>query len=107
MAENQAAEGAKKEKKAMPWKKLSQFQTPDGKIFATQREATIHLRRDKIADALKAVTKGDEALTNWLVENRVEIEKAFHAADPAPRQITPETRAKMKAALEARLGGKK
>jgi predicted nucleic acid-binding Zn-ribbon protein len=78
-------------------KKLAQFQTPDGKIFDTQREATQHLRSYLVDAALLAVANNDQQLADWLKENRTAIEKAYAAADVERAPVSEETKAKMKA----------
>lgn len=93
---------AEKPKKPAPlFKKLAQFQTPDGLIFETQREASEHLRKHLVVDALKAVTEGNEQLVEWLLENKAAILKAYDAAKIERPPVTEETKAKMKAARQA------
>lgn len=90
----------KKEKKPAPFKKLAQFQTPDGKIFQTQKEASEHLRGHLVVSAVKAVAGGDEALTKWLLDNKDALVKAYDAAKVERPPVSEETKAKMKAARE-------
>ena len=92
---------AAKPKKPKPlFKKLAQFQTPDGKIFQTQKEASEHLRVHLVVDALKKVVDGTNINYEWLLENRIAILKAFDAAKIERPPVSEETKAKMKAARE-------
>ena len=102
MSENtEVAKTEEKAKKKPLFKKLSQFQTPDGKVFETQKEASEHLRGYLVDEALLKVCNGDSALATWMKENKEEITKAFDAAKIERPPVTDETKAKMKAAREA------
>lgn len=103
-------------KKAPALKKLAQFQTPDGKIFQTQREASEHLRQYLVVDAVNAVAAkytgyttneaGDtveQTLGEFLLANKAEVLKAYDAAKVERAPVTEETKAKMKAAREKRM----
>ena len=85
------------------FKKLAQFQTPDGKIFETQREASEHLRRHLVVDAIKKIAAGDEKLVNWLMDNKEAIVKAYDAAKVERAPVTEETKRKM-ALARAKIG---
>jgi hypothetical protein len=55
----------------------SGFVTPDGKIFATKREAQQHLRAPLVLEALMKLTGKNADLAKWLQEKQEEIEIAF------------------------------
>jgi hypothetical protein len=93
-------EEAGKAKKKPLFKKLSQFQTPDGKVFETQKEASEHLRGYLVDEALLKVANGDQQLADWMKANKEDIVKAFDAAKIERPPVTEETKAKMKAARE-------
>jgi len=102
MSENTEAvksEEGKAKKKPL-FKKLSQFQTPDGKVFETQKEASEHLRGYLVDEALLKVANGDQTLATWMKDNKEAIQKAFDAAKIERPPVTEETKAKMKAARE-------
>lgn len=91
----------KKTKKPALFKKLSTFQTPDGKVFDTQKEASEWIRRHLVDDALKALCGGEGDVTinwQWLKDNKDNILKAYDAAKIERPPVTEETKAKMKAA---------
>jgi hypothetical protein len=48
-----------------------------GRTFATKAEAMAFIRRPKILNALKLITKGKEDLANFLIDNQEGIEIAF------------------------------
>jgi len=89
-------------KKAL-FKKLAQFQTPDGKVFQTQKEASEHLRIHLVHEALLKVTGGDEKLKDWLLENKEGIIKAYKAAEAPRPPVSEETKRKMREALAKRM----
>lgn len=106
-------------KKAPLFKKLAQFQTPDGRVFETQREASEHVRQYLVVDAINAVAAkfdgttvneaGDtveQTLAEFLLANKAEILKAYDAAKIERAPVTEETKAKMKAARQATLAKK-
>lgn len=93
-------------KPAAPYKKLTQFQLPDGTIVNTQKEATEWSRRHMVVEALEKVCDGNKETAAWLLENKAAILAAFAAAE-VKREISDETREKMrKALLERRAAGK-
>lgn len=97
---------AEKPKKVMPYKKLTQFQLPDGSIVNTQKEATEFARRHLVVEALLKVSEGNQETADWLLANKTEIMAAYSAAE-VKREISDETREKMrKALLERRAAGK-
>lgn len=98
--QNTNAQGTevKKAKKPLPFKKLAQFQTPDGKIFETQKEAGEHLRRHLVDEALAKVVEGTSVTVDWLKDNKEAILKAYDAAKIERPPVSEETKAKMKAA---------
>jgi hypothetical protein len=49
----------------------------DGKVFATKAEAQAFIRRPLILKAFLDLTKNNEELSNWLVENQETVEAAF------------------------------
>jgi hypothetical protein len=109
MAENQtavAATPAKAPKKKPLFKKLAQFQTPDGKIFETQKEATEHLRGYLVDEALAKVVAAlpTPVTVQWLKDNEAMITKAYNAAKVERPPVSEETKAKMKAAREKLYG---
>jgi hypothetical protein len=73
--------------------------TPDGKQFATKKEALEYLRRPKIVAALKPIVDGNEKLSDWLVENQDQVEAAFEAG--VIRRVTKVERNKLSKALDA------
>lgn len=102
-------------KKAPLFKKLAQFQTPDGLIFETQKAAAEHLRKHLVVDAVTAVAAlytgevlvtaedGSEdivsqTLAEFLLANKDEVVKAYDAAKVERAPVSEETKAKMKAA---------
>jgi len=97
------AKGEKMPIKKSLFKKLAQFQTPDGKIFTTQKEASEHLRVHLVEAALLAVSKGDKTMATWLLDNKDPIVKAYKAAEIQRPPVSEETKAKMKAALAKRM----
>jgi len=99
MSETQTA--AKKSSVPAGLKKLAQFQTPDGQVFDTQKAATEHLRKHLVDEALLKVSGGDQNLADWLKANKAEIVAAYDAAT-VKREISDETRQKMREALLAR-----
>ena len=70
----------------------------NGKIFATQAEATDYLRRPKILAALAKVTEGNDELSNWLLEQQERVEVAFETG--TIRRVTKSEKSKMDAALD-------
>jgi hypothetical protein len=106
-------------------KKLAQFQTPDGQIFGTQKEATEHLRKHLVVSAVNAVAatfnpetvidavgnEGEEGyveahyltLGEFMLNNKDAIQKAYDAAKVERAPVSEETKAKMKAA-RAKIG---
>jgi hypothetical protein len=90
-----------KPKKNLGYKKLSQFQLPDGTIVATQKEASEFARKHLVTDALLKVAGGDQTMADWLLANKDAIQAAYAAAE-IKRNISDETRAKMREALLAR-----
>jgi hypothetical protein len=99
-------------------KKLAQFQTPDGLIFGTQKEATEHLRGHLVTAAVSAVAatfdptavvqvEGEEdrytTLAEFLLANKAEILKAYDAAKVERAPVSEATKEKMKAA-RAKIG---
>lgn len=114
-------------KKVLPQlKRLAQFQTPDGTIFETQKEAAEHLRQHLVVDAVNAVAalfdgsvevNGElqvQTLGEFLMANKAAVQAAFDAAKverapvseatkalmAASRAMTPEQRAEAKQAKE-------
>jgi len=102
-------------KKPALFKKLAQFQTPDGLIFETQKEAGEHVRSYLVVEAVAAVAAlftgtqagkdadGNDAvvpqtLAEFLLASKAELVKAFDAAKVERAPVTEETKAKMKAA---------
>ena len=81
-------------------KKIATFQTPDGKVFQTQREASEHLRGYLVDDALKTLVgtleKGKVIDWEWLKANKEAVIKAYDAAKVERAPVTEETKAKMK-----------
>ena len=75
------------------------YVTEDGKQFATKTEAQDYLRKPKVMDALKPLTKGNEELSEWLFENRETVEMAFEAG--TIRRVTKVEHNKLRKALEA------
>ena len=51
--------------------------TPDGAQFETKQEAQDYLRRPKIQEALSQVTSGNKELSDWIIDNKAELEDAF------------------------------
>ena len=83
------------------FKKLSQFQTPDGKIFDTQREASEHLRSHLVVEAFTTMLNGVDKNTidaSWFVTNKEAVTKCYDASKVERAAPSPETRAKMEAA---------
>jgi len=104
--ETASAEKAKKGGIASGLKKLAQFQTPDGKIFETQKAATEHLRGYLVDEALLKIAGGDKSLADWLKANKDAITAAYDAAT-VKREISEETREKMRVKMnERRAAGK-
>lgn len=87
------------ENNAVKMKKLYRFEV-EGQVFDTQKEAGEYLRRHLVVDALKKVVEGSPVTVEWLMSNKDKIVAAYDAAKPAPRVISEETKAKMKAARE-------
>lgn len=89
-------------KKPQLFKKLAQFQTPDGTIFETQKEAAEHVRKYLVVEAIAAVAESfnPEAgtLADFLMANKDAVLKAYDAAKVERAPVTEETKAKMKAA---------
>jgi hypothetical protein len=56
---------------------LSAFRTPDGQVFETKAEAQTHIRRPKILAAMLAVVDNEEAVANFLIDQREGVETAF------------------------------
>jgi len=75
------------------------FTTPDGKMFDTKKEALDYLRRPKITVELLKITKNNQELTNWLVENQEQVEVAFETG--TIRRVTKGEQKKLDKALEA------
>ena len=73
--------------------------TPDGQIFATKAEALAHMRRPKILEALKDLTKNNTDLMDWLVDNQETVENAFEVG--TIKRITKAEQKKIDAAYEA------
>jgi hypothetical protein len=90
-----------KPKKNLGYKKLSQFLLPDGTIVATQKEASEFARKHMVTEALLAVAGGDQALATWLETSKAAIQAAYGAAE-IKREISDETRAKMRDQMLAR-----
>jgi hypothetical protein len=100
---NTTASATAAKKSAIPTglKKLAQFQTPDGLIFDTQKAATEHLRKHLVDEALLKVAGGDKGLADWLKASQAEITAAYDAAT-VKREISEETRQKMREAMNAK-----
>lgn len=101
--EDQAAAGKKKPL----FKKLAQFQTPDGQVFETQKAAAEHMRKHLVVEAVNKLAAEfnaeEQSLGDFLLARKDDVLKAYDAAKverPAP---SAETMAKMKAAREAQL----
>lgn len=75
------------------------FTTPDGKTFDTKAEALNHLRKPKIAEAMKKVTGGNGELADWLVEHQETVEVAFETG--TIKRVTKSEHNKLAKALEA------
>ena len=73
--------------------------TPDGKQFDTKREAQEHLRRPQIVVALNKLDGNNTELTEWLADNRDEIEGIFDSTKI--RRVTKSERNQLSKALEA------
>ena len=83
-------------------KKLSQFQTPDGRIFDTQKAASEHLRAHLVVEAFTTLLSESDGTidANWFVANKDRIQACYDAAKPERKAPSPETMAKMNAARE-------
>jgi hypothetical protein len=101
-------------KKAPLFKKLAQFQTPDGRVFETQKEASEHIRGYLVVDAVNAlaakfdgtVVNGDgetveQTLGEFLLANKADMIKAYDAAKVERAPVTEETKEKMRLARAA------
>ena len=83
------------------FKKLAQFQTPDGRIFNTQREASEHMRSYLVVDAFTKVLEGVTNIdAQWFVDNKDAVLKAYRAAEVERKPPSPETLQKMKEARD-------
>jgi hypothetical protein len=91
-------------------KKLAQFQTPDGRIFNTQKEASEHLRAHLVVSAVTAVAEkftgvdaegNEQSLAQFLLASKEDLVKAYDAAKVQRPPVSEETKAKMKAARAA------
>lgn len=74
------------------------FLTEDGHQFATKAEATNYLRRPLIHAAMNAVTKGNDELTSWLVDNQEVVEMSFETG--TIKRVTKAEYAKLQKALD-------
>jgi dsDNA-binding SOS-regulon protein len=74
------------------------WQTPDGKTFATKAEATEHVRKPQVKEALLKVTDNNEELSEFLAENRDEVAEAFDTG--TIRRVTKAEKKKLAAACE-------
>lgn len=118
--ESQATDAADSKKKPL-FKKVATFQTPDGLIFNSQKEAAEHVRKHLVVEAVDAFAKAftgtktvvdettgetttvEQTLGQYLLENKDAYLKALDAAKierPAP---SAETLEKMRKAREAQL----
>lgn len=105
-------------KKPSLFKKLAQFQTPDGRVFETQREASEHVRQYLVVEAIGKVAAGftgsvivtdadgdeqvvEQSLADYLLANKEAVLKAYDAAKVERAPVSEETKAKMKAARAA------
>jgi hypothetical protein len=74
------------------------FQTEDGKVFATKKEALDYLRRPKIKAALQKVAPDNADLVDWLLENQEKVEMSFEVG--TIRRVTKVERNKLEKALK-------
>jgi len=74
------------------------FQTEDGKVFATKKEALDYLRRPKIEAALKKLAPDNADLVGWLLENQERVEMAFETGNI--RRVTKSERNKLEKAVK-------
>ena len=106
-------------KKAPLFKKTATFETPDGKVFNTQKEAAEHVRGHLVVDAVNAVAAkfdgsvivknpetGDEEIVSqtlgeFLLANKADVLKAYDAAKIERAPVTEETKEKMRLARAA------
>lgn len=73
--------------------------TPEGdKVFATMAEAKDFIRSPKIKEALLSLTDGNEELSDWLLEKRDVVERAFETG--TIRRVTNKDKEKLAAAAE-------
>jgi hypothetical protein len=75
------------------------FTTPDGSTFKTRQEAVDHIRIPQVRSALMPITKGNEELVQWLIDNQDEVAGAFDAG--AIRRVSKKDRKKLEADFEA------
>jgi len=75
------------------------FVTPDGKVFATKKEAQDYIRLPKIREALKALTKNNTELVEWLIANQESVEMAFEVG--VIRRVSKTEHNKLEKALTA------
>lgn len=72
---------------------------PDGTQFETMAEAKTYLRRPKIKEALLKLTKYDEKVAAWLLDNQETVENAFETG--VIRRVSKSERNKLEKALNA------
>jgi small-conductance mechanosensitive channel len=75
------------------------FVTPDGKVFATKKEAQDHVRLPKIREALNKLTKNNAELVDWLIANQETVEMAFETG--TIRRVSKVEHGKLAKALKA------
>lgn len=74
------------------------WETPDGETFATKAEATEHVRKPQVKEALLAFTDNNEELSEWLASNRDEVAAAFDTG--TIRRVTKAEHKKLAASFE-------
>lgn len=72
--------------------------TPDGKQFDTKAEALDYLRRPKILAALGKLEGVSQELSNWLLDNREQVEMAFETG--TIRRVSKSEMKKLKDAMD-------
>ena len=75
------------------------FVTPDGKVFATKKEAQDYIRLPKVREALNKLTNNNKDLVEWLVTNQEAVEMAFETG--TIRRVTKVEHGKLEKALKA------
>jgi hypothetical protein len=77
----------------------SGFVTPDGKVFATKKEAQTHLRAPLVHEAFMTLTGKNKELSDWLMAKQEEIGVALETG--TIRRVSKAEHKKLGAALDA------